>query len=257
MIRLRKWYLDLVTADQQVLIAYAMELRWAGLACRRGCLLLPAGEGPLAERRGRLGGRWPRLEDGAVAWHCPRLGLEGRWEGLSPALEAELLAPPPHRIQWSCFGAACHARVRVEGSGAWAGRGYAERLDVELQGLRPPFRELRWGHFLGDAGRQAVWIQWGRGLERRWTWVDGQPLEAGPVGDTGWPSSAGSLQIGEGRVLRDAWVAEEFLGGRWARAIPGTGSARDRKRLGPALWRPAGGGADEPGWALHEVVRWA
>lgn len=256
MIRMRKWYLDLVTPGGEALIAYAMDLRWAGLAYRRGCLLLPAGSGPLAERRGRPGGRWPGLEGGTLVWRCPGLGIEGMWAGASPPLEAELLAPPPHHIRWTCFGAACTARVRVEGAGDWAGRGYAECLDLDLKGFQPPFHGLRWGRFQGDSGRQAIWIQWSRGLDRRWAWVDGRPVDAGPADGDGWSCPEGALQVEEGRLLRDARVGEELFGARWARAIPGTGGARDLKWLSPARWRPAGDGPAEPGWALHEEVRW-
>lgn len=254
--RLRKWYLDLVTGGGEALIAYVAHGRAGGLAFSRCAVLWPADAGPLRERRSAATGPGPRLEGDGLRLDLPSLGFAGRWAGPARPLSCPLLEEGRRSIRWTCHGVTLDAEASLEGAGSWRGRGYAECLDLDLPGLAPPFRELRWGRFQGSADLRAVWIQWEEGLTRRWAWVDEAPADPGRVDRTGWSSAAGLLHLDEGRLLRDAWVAEEAFGTRWARLIPGYRKARDRKWLTRGRWQPAGGGPAEEGWAILEEVRW-
>jgi hypothetical protein len=252
--RLRKWYLDCTTEDGDAAIVYVgrVTLGWLSVPYFE---LLTVGPG------GRR--RWRRLSSSlqvarqgeALELVAPALGLRGRWEPTTAALDVPLLETPGGAIRWRCHQPGGASELRLPDGRRLAGSGYAEELEMSLPPWALPFQELRWGRFVARR-RSVVWIDWRGGLERRWLFVDGEPVEAQRVEADRIEWAAGSLEIRPGVVVREASVGRT-LAGPFARLLPRRiGQALETKWLCPA--RLYGGQDSLPiqGSVIHEVVRW-
>jgi hypothetical protein len=154
-----KWYLDVVTNEGGVAIAYWAEVRWQHLRqplC--GLLLRPAGG---TAKPWRFSGRRvapPVLEDGRLRWSAPPLGLSVELERLEPGFPHRLLHSPAGVVDWSCELPRAAVRLRARDI-VLEGIGYAERLELSLLPWRIPAEEIRWGRFLAE-GTSVTWIEW-------------------------------------------------------------------------------------------------
>jgi len=177
----------------------------------------------------------------------------GRWAGRRSGLRIVLIDHPALRIEWRCPCPTASVSFRLQDGTTIRGEGYAECLSLAGSLAALPFRELRWGRFVAGA-RSVVWIDWSRGLTRRWVFVDGRGVDASVVSaeSVEWPK--GHLTIESGTIIRDGSLSEAVAGpfGRWVRHPLIRG--RETKWASLARLEDASGVVD--GRVIHEVVRW-
>jgi hypothetical protein len=251
---LTKWYLDLVTEDGGVAIAYWAEVRWQGLRqplC--GLLLSPAGG---ATAPWRFSGRRvapPVFEGGSLCWSAPPLGLSLEFERLESGFRHRLLHSPDGMVDWHCELPRAAVRLRA-GDEVLEGIGYAERLELSLLPWRVPAQEIRWGRFLAE-GTSVTWIEWRGAHPQRLVFRDGRRLPAEAIGEEGLRFSAGTeLRLSDPQVISD-----DRLGGLLAPLealrplIEPITRTHQTRWLSRGMLQVPGGGAVE-GWALHELV---
>lgn len=253
MFQLRKWYLDLVTAEGTVFIGYAAEARWLGVNVKHVATLVVAGNDK-AERSSGAGLVWPRIDGGVTQWSG--LGVRGQWRREGEAMNATFLESAAGKISWTCHQPGGTGRLQLANGSSLEGMGYVEELEMTVKPWRMPFDTLRWGRFIGPT-TNVVWIDWRKGLELTWVFVNGIPV-AGRVGDERVELGVGTLEmrcqrtLREGRIIDTAWPRARWLGG----LLPGgLGRARERKWLSAGVLRRARC-AEEHGWCVHEVVQW-
>jgi hypothetical protein len=254
-LRLHKWYLDCTTEHGEAAIVYVGRVTL-------GCLPVPYFEllsvGPGGVRRWRRLSSRPRVwRDGeTLRLAVPALGLLGRWEPTTAALDIPLLEAPGGTIRWRCHQPGGPSEVQLPDGRRLVGSGYAEELEMSLPPWALPFQELRWGRFTGS-GRSVVWIDWRGGLERRWLFVDGEPVEAQRIEVDRVRWATGRLDIQTGIVVREARIGRT-LAGPLARLLPRRlGQALETKWLCPARLHVGEAALPIHGSVIHEVVRWA
>ncbi|MBT8403821.1 MAG: hypothetical protein KJP18_08195 [Gemmatimonadetes bacterium] len=258
MFRLTKWYLDLVTPQGTVLIAYAGSLRWRALTVDyASTFLAPPGREPLETSRGS-GADVTQADENVVRFAHPQLEIDGTWTRRSPPITEVLLDDEAGRVTWDCVLPGARASVRL-GDDHLEGLGYVERLTFTRPPWSLPLRTLRWGRFVSDA-HALVWISWDGGPPRRWTWLDGVAQPHARPDDRGVSGLDDdlALDLDSGRVLCDRkalQVLSRQLPALDALPLGPLGHLRETKRLDRGRLRTPADGADE-GWVIHEVVTW-
>ena len=244
---LRKWYLDCVAEDGEVLIAYQAELRWGRLSLRYASVLqLDGARSTLRDCPA------PRLSGERISWEAPALHLSGTWDALAPAAEVELIPG----VRWRCLQPRSRVELRVGGR-PLRGLGYAEELELTIPPWRLPIDELRWGRFAGES-HGAVWIEWRGPHPLSLTLIDGVRAEAIRIAEDGIRAGSAELRLTEPRVLRSGRIGETALS-----IIPDLSKLFPGRIVGleETKWRARGtlevpSAEAEQGWAIHEVVRW-
>jgi hypothetical protein len=258
MFRLHKWYLDLVTAEGHVLIAYAARLRWRRLRLGYAAVLHSPPAGPAREVSdfGRVGR--PRLRDDEVTWEHAPLKLAGRWQGTSPAVRRTLLRNSDGAIRWTC--PLPSARVALEWEGrAFHGLGYVERLSLTIPPWKLPFRVLHWGrHASGE--HAVVWIAWSGEDHRRFISLDGVAQQGARLEGAGVRGLAdgAELEVTQRRDLcrRPALARlSDHLPAGIRRLLGPVGGMHEHKQLGRSAILRDGKPVDR-GWAIFEEVTW-
>jgi hypothetical protein len=253
---LTKWYLDVVTEDGALAIAYWAEVRWQRLRQPLCGLLLRGTDGESA-LPWRFSGRAvapPALDATGLGWHAAPLELTVECLRRAPAFRHRLLDTTCGVLDWHCEVPRAAVRLRA-GETVVEGAGYAERIELSLLPWRIPADEIRWGRFLAG-GISVVWIEWRGECPRQLVFVDGRRAQA--------PSISGeAVEFNDGfRLSLDAprVVSEEGLGDLLApldtlRPLlePITRTHQTRWLARGALRDPAG--LVVRGWALHELVR--
>jgi hypothetical protein len=253
--RLHKWFLDCVTADGDVLVVYAASLRWGLLRIGYSAALWHrAGTTTVTTRLGRP--PLPRAHAGGFLLDAPRLRLHGEWTGPLLAHGRELWRSPRGAVAWHCLLPAADVAFTLGGR-PHRGRGYVERLALDVAPWHLPIDELRWGRWHGG-GHSLVWIQWRGPHPLRLCLFDGAPVACGPVGDDGVALDDGRrLCLDPPVVLREGRLARTVLAQRCLRLLPVPRRVRD---MHETKWLARGafaaGGSAIAGTALHEVVRW-
>jgi hypothetical protein len=252
---LRKWYLDCTAPDGRAAILYVARLCWGSLRVPYAALLTVTPPGRV-EILSRYSGH-ARVEQEGRTLHlrAPAIGTEGSWVPSLPGIEAELLGSETGSIRWHCRQPGGSARLRLPGGDTLTGPGYAEELRLDLPPWSLPFRELRWGRFLGG-GRSLVWIDWSGGLVKRWVFLDGKAVSAATPRRDGLDWPGGRLEVDRGEVIREESIGRTAAGClRWL--LPRRlRRATESKRLCRGRLEVFGEEAVE-GWTIHEVVRWA
>jgi hypothetical protein len=227
---LSKWYLDCVSGEGEVFLAYCAELRWRALRLHYASVLGHSSslrEVPAPVWRG----------DGVLEWNAPALGVTGRWEVLDPPIQETLM---DGACQWRCLVPRARAEVRV-GDRSLLGLGYAEHLTMSVPPWRLGIQELRWGRFLSETDG-LVWIEWRGPKPARLRWHNG--VRAG---------EELKLEIRDREVLREGPLIETALS-----FIPNIRKLFPARILDlrEAKWRSRAALGATEGWAIHEVVEW-
>jgi hypothetical protein len=258
--RLRKWYLDLVTGEGDAIILYWARLDGFGLAIHYSALLV-ARRGFSAVTTSSLARvEPPRVVGRAIAWSHEPLGVSGQWPVGGPPLERTLLESDHGTIAWSLYAAGPSARVSI-GDESLAGTGYAECLETTVLPWKMPIRELRWGRFLTAAGDAIVWIEWIGPAPRLLVLSNRSEPAPGTISiddrRVSWTDDRcrSELWLEKESTLRDGALGPQVLS-----RIPGV------DRLSPAAflksretkWLSRGtlncGAKTVEGWAIHERV---
>ncbi len=249
-----KWYLDCSSPDDAAAVIYLGRVSIGWFSAPYCEVLIRGGSGSDVHVK-RLSARATITEHpDRVALDAPALGISGAWMRRAPAIGATLIDDRTARIAWRGEVPRAEVSLQLPGGRVVEGAGYAEHLSFDGTTAGLPFRQLRWGRFIGG-DRHVVWIDWEGGLARRWVWVDGRAVDATVVTreSVAWP--LGRLDLDPGLVLRHARVAETVAGrlGRWL--PPKLAGAMETK------WASQARLVEDPGAtsgrAIHEVVRWA
>jgi hypothetical protein len=253
---LSKWYLDAVSDEGDVFIAYSAELRWRSLALRyTGTLVQRAGE-ETRERSTLRGAEAPGLSGNELSWASPPLGVSGRWTALSTPVAETILARDEGRVEWRCHMPRARAEVAFEGAPTLRGLGYAEHLSVTLPPWQLPIDALYWGRFLSEDA-SLVWIDWRGPYEKQVVLLDGAPVGPARIDERGLRAGPVRLTLSEQRVLRQGALGKTVLGvlPSVEKLFPVRILATDECKWLARGMLEHGGGVSE-GWVVHEVVRW-
>lgn len=255
---LRKWYVDLVTEDGRLGIAYRAEIRHGPLRLDLSGLLVHGGgsrETPAWQFS--LQSTDPPVPHGRMlCWSAPRLHLTVECEAQESPFEQRLLETSEGAIDWRC--AIPRARVRLStGDTLLEGLGYVEHLEVlNIAPWRIPAHEIRWGRFLTDS-TSIVWVDWRGESPRRFVFRDGNAVMASELTDERIVMADGAEL-----TLRDARViAADTLGHLLTPLEPLRRLVRPLARTQQTRWCSAGelrhpdGNTTQSGWALHELLR--
>lgn len=261
MLRISKWYLDLVTDDGTALVVYVVSVGWSGVRIDVASTLFAPADAPPVERTVWTGVSAPESDGETARFRHDGLGVAGEWRRASPPLAATLLAPGDGEgegeVRWWCGYPSASAAVEIDGR-KLGGCGYVELLTMTRPPWTLPLRQLRWGRYASPS-HAAVWIDWSGGPPRRWAWLDGAPrgdatLDGERVVDLG---GGASIEVHPVRELCDR-RSLRILSARLpalAPLFPGPlGELRDVKRLARGTLR-CGAAVDE-GWIVDEVVSW-
>ena len=254
--RLDKWYFDCVAADGAILIGYAARLKWGPIGLCYGARITMGADGPLLQRHALSLGQVGEEASG-VTWTNDSLGVAGQWTGGQRFEPKVLFDASAGSIEWQCLGADCDVSARVDGH-SMRGRGYTERLSMTVPPWSLPFRELRWGRYIGEDGRDyAVWIDLREGLRRNWICVNSSTPVEGTVDDAGVRAHGSELVFEASRSIRNENVARTLLGRLQflSRVLPrGVRSIQENKQLSSCVLSVDG--SKSKGFAINEVVQW-
>lgn len=254
--RLDKWYFDCVSADRAVLIGYAARLKWGPIGLSYGARITKTEGGPFSQRQSLSFGRVDEGRD-SISWSNDALEVAGDWIGGRRFDSTMLFDGADGNIEWQCLGADSDVSLWVDGR-QMEGRGYAERLSMTIPPWRLPFRELRWGRYIGDDQRDyAVWIDVRDGFQRNWTWMNSNTPIEGTIDDTGVRTPRGELLFEASRPIRQENVARTLLG-RFqflSRLFPrDVRIIQEDKQLSSCAL--TSGDSESKGFSINEVVKW-
>lgn len=226
---LSKWYLDCVSAEGEVFLAYCAELRWRTLCLHYASVLGHSSslrEVPV-----------PLWREGVLEWDAPSLGVRGRWEALDPPIQESLM---DGACQWRCLAPRARAEVRVADRSI-RGLGYAEHLTMTVAPWRLEIEELRWGRFLSETDG-LVWIEWRGSNPVRLRWRNGIRCR-----------EESRLDLRDREVLREGALVDTALA-----IIPNILKLFPSRIVGlrETKWRSRAALGATEGWAIHEVVVW-
>jgi hypothetical protein len=269
---LTKWYIDLVTEEGVVAIAYWARVRYGPLSRAFAALLVGAPEAAIA-RKGDAGRRraarptsppgWrfsarsvdpPEFRGDRLEWRAPGLGVAVRADRRLGAVSRRILSLRPGTLDWTCEAPA--AAITLETPGAvLTGDGYAERLDMTIAPWDLPRGSMRWGRFVGgDAA--VVWLDWSGAAGGGFVLHDGRFGPPPEVTEAGLKFGRRRLDLSSTRRLGGHTLGRLLGTLAPLRAIAGriAGSTEVRWRSRGRLREP--GAAPRDGWVVHERVIW-
>jgi hypothetical protein len=254
---LTKWYVDCVTTDNRVAIAYWVSVQWRSIALRWASVSVHE---PGCEPRHRTTlrpGPAPEMRDGVLALRTPvcRAGLTAT----QPEIDTPLYDSACGCVAWRCAAPAAVVSMRPTGATPLHGVGYAERLTLTIPPWQLPISELRWGRWSDLGARHSViWIDWRGAAPRTWVFVNGEQARTATVTDSGVCADGLSLALSSPRVLLDRDLGEVL------RAIPPLRGVRPASLHGyhESKWTSAGvlttpTAPPLSGESIHEIVRFA
>jgi len=255
---LEKRYVDVLAPDGTVLVVYLgwMRLFGAGMA-RVGARLFrpgaPAQGGAAAATAPRGGDDWldlgsVRIEDDRLSFETAGLSGRVRFRPRHPPASPRvpLLRRGPHRLEWTVEVPDADADGELRwpgGSLLLAGRGYRDRVWMDLPPWRPTLRQLSWGR-IAAAEHASTWLRLeAAGEQVSAGWLDGR--SAPPEACQGSPRNRRTL-------VEEAVVDEEVLRLGWLRPVL-RHLARDPHLV---KWTCAAELLGARGVAILEEVRW-
>lgn len=251
---LTKWYLDVVTDDGRLAIAYWSEVRFGAMQ-HAVCGLVRAGGGARTSQFSLRSARHPRLLNDRLVWRAPALDVDVSLLRLSPDVSRRLFDGPEGAIDWMAWAPSADVRLTV-GDNVLHGEGYAERIDLTIVPWAIPLRTLRWGRWVSGS-RSAVWITWEGPHEVRVAWLDSVSTPAPTVSEDGVDLG------GAGRVLfrgltkvTDASVGEQLTSLTPLRMVIDRVAQSHQLRWFTRGTLLVPGAEPLDGWAVHELVRW-
>lgn len=247
--RLEKWYADCVI-DGEVRIDYLATLCVGPLRLGyRGQL----GPGRSARvRMGRRGFAMPGVEDGRLGWPLEEGGMR-YWDNVQQR-PLPLWHAAHASVVWDPL--VLNAPV-ADSAGRRTGRGYAERLTLDLPPWQLGMDRLKWGRFCGES-HSLVWIEWEGRTPLKLCLLDGRPDGLIRAARTEVHSTSARL-----RITPHQEIARETLGTGALKALGplrhlAAGrflSGMETKWLARGVLE-SGGGAIDQGWVIHEEVVW-
>ncbi len=256
MFHLSKWYFDCVTREGSAFLGYSARLDWGAVCVHYGGLLASTGEGAPLEFSSFVEVPPPAMVAGALTWHHEALGISVRYEPTAPPISHALFNGHAHgHVDWDCVAPTANATI-VVGENTLRGTGYVEHLTMRIEPWKLPCETLRWGRF--TAGQSSiVWLDF-RGTEQRTLVFENgnEVVEASVMADTVALDEVRALELGPGRMLRDAPIVAPFRrASQLMRRIPLPFTTAHE-----TMWLSRGalcGPERHPvtGWAIHDLVK--
>ena len=253
---LSKWYMDCVTDNGEVFIAYWGILQWKGMSIYYASLLKyddTEGTKIKTSLRKHLP---PLAESSGVQWGSRSLGFEGKWISAFSPVERVLLASDEGAIQWQCMQPGASAHLVISPGKSVSGLGYTEQIRMTIKPWLLPIDELRWGRFVSETD-SIVWIEWRGEKPQTLALRNGAQVGDASVSDERivLHETGEVLHLKESRPLREGPLFSTTL-----HAIPGIKKIVPGRILDAheCKWRSRGtlekAGSSRTGWAIHEVV---
>jgi len=247
---LDKWYADAVV-DDRLTVLYRARLHLGPLSWGyQGCLRNGSA------REGRFS--WNRPRDG-----LPRLSAQDRQLVLATASGPafwqydnsrafELWSDGRQRVVWEPV-------VRNgDVSGSLCGRGYAERLTLDIMPWKLGLRQLWWGRFCG-ARHSLIWIIWEGRIPRRLAVVDGEELADVTATEHCILAGDSRLDIVDAELVADAPLGSGALARMpWPKKLAPAHflGGQEVKWFGQGILARSGAVVDR-GSVVHERVDWS
>jgi len=246
---LDKWYADVVAGDK-LAVLYRAQLRL----------------GPFSwGYQGTLRNGFAR--EGLFSWKKPQDGLpdaasQNRQlafktdEGLAVwqydnRRAFQLWTDGDHRVVWEPLV------LNGPVSGSLTGRGYAERLTLDIMPWKLGLKRLRWGRFCG-ARHSLVWIIWEGKIPRHLALVDGTEIPSVEATDKTISAGDCRLDIADAQLVADAPLGSGALARMpWPKKIAPAHflNGHERKWFAHGILARAGAVVDQ-GSVVHERVDW-
>lgn len=256
MFHLRKWYLDAVSPEGRLAIAYAAWLRMGPFRWTYSAVLLRDERFPsnAPETRAKFAeASEPEVSAHEVRWNSRSLAISGTWHAIQ---QGPRLTLHPG-VVWNVLMPSASVRIETRGE-SWEGRGYVECIEMHLPPWRLPIDELRWGRWIGEQS-SLVWIEWKGSQTRRWMLRDAAPVHAFSLDDFAIRTSSDDLVLAPIATLREGQLGTSVLAAApcLRRLSPARMlQAHETKWLSQGILRNQSAALDR-GWAIHEVVRFA
>lgn len=266
--RLRKLYVDLVTADGSVCIAYSSTLELGGLRLAPAGIELYRADGTRQVLRGRTDLACHAAPAPDALTSLRFAAPDGPWE-VAIACEQHEFRPvdAPPGLTWSVVAARARVRLTTARGGVLEGVGYADWVDLSRLPRRLGLARLEWGrvhlqggtaiftHVAFTSGRAwsaaTLWPRCGDSTPcRRWSLG---PATADGTRDLDLDGC--EISFGPGRVLHGG---EAIDGARFPRRVERTLSRLAAGPVSETRWVcPASSTAFGAGWGVHESVHFA
>jgi hypothetical protein len=156
---LRKYYVDLVTAEGCYFIGYSAQLSMGRIrikysAALRHPSMLGINPGPVLSTRDA-----PVEHESVLTWRNPRSGFDGQWRRLASAEKLVLHKSTSGIVEWDCQQPSAQVQLATASGATFHGLGYVEFLNLTIPPWQLGLRTLLWGRFTSDS-HSVVWIQW-------------------------------------------------------------------------------------------------
>ncbi len=247
---LRKHYLDCVSPNGLITVAYSASIRWHSLSAGASSVSV---FDPTQEPDSRWSMSDVELEHAGseLHWDATSLGCHVAMTTRSLPIEECLLQTEDGSVEWSCKAPSADVEVDVGGKRSTVD-GYCEVLTLTIPPWSLPIDRLRWGRFIGG-GQSLVWIEWLGAHPLSLAWWNGRRFAASIDNDRVAIGSEATLVLDRRRQLRSGTL-DRLLApvGALLSMFP-VGALHETK------WMSAGrltiAKQDTDGWAIHEEVR--
>ena len=253
--RLEKWYADWVDGCAQPHILYLARLRIGPVLLGYSATL----GGRQRHARARMG--WsstrmplPHAEAHAVHWPMAEGHGNLQWRAADRLGPHVLWQQQAGRVVWEPV--VCNGWVRLP-NGQCLGRGYAERLVLDVAPWKLGLRMLKWGRFCG-ARHSLIWIEWQGSHPLQLALLDGCEASLHSVDRLQVRTATAQLDMQAARPIAHERLgagALRPLGGLRRLAAPDFLQGVESKWIAQARLCLHGQEADN-GYAIYEEVQW-
>ena len=254
---LRKWYLDVTTADGSYLIFYLGQLTFKSLKVNFSHRL---GGGRFADLSAppklRSHGNLEIGSDGKAVLEDRAAGLRGEWTPETPPSSHTLLASETGKVNWCCLQPSAQVQFCHEQT-EHVGRGYVECLTMTLPPWELGLRYLDWGRYISDSD-QVTWLRWSGDHSLELAIVNGEASHRVVVNENRVEAGDSTLELTSKQVIRDGMLGSTVL-----KKLPAILPLAPLQmlRLHERKWLSRGclvgaDGSQSTGWSIHETVEW-
>lgn len=253
--KLTKWYYDLITAEGDVYIGYAVYLQVLSLTIPwRSSYLWRHNDSEIIQQG--LGKFTQVSPHDYFDFSIPSFNFEGRWAKSLSTPTMQVLNYPHLSIHWQSLSIAAKGSITLNQQ-TLAGFGYCEKLELEFTKIKLPIQQLHWGRFIAhNQEKSMVWI----GIKdhcnvKQFIIEDGDLKMIGDISDNDIKTNTAHLTFHSSRILLDNTISQHipyFLQKLFGENIS---NGREQKWCSKGTLKDMNNNKYE-GWVIHEVVTW-
>lgn len=155
--RLIKYYFDLITEDEDIFIGYSATLDMGTLKIPYSAIINTSPNYDSSEQQ-VLKKDSIIIKDNQLLWNSPKIDVSGSFPIDNESISENLYSDDNLSINWELFKIDSEASIKYK-SKDFNGRGYVEKLTLDVGSFVMPFNLLKWGRWISDDGeRNLVWI---------------------------------------------------------------------------------------------------